>query len=90
MHARISDVCLLVAGMSKRQRTDEENGGVVEIAGERKYTPFRPLKYGCNPQQQPAALLTIDEKSAPFEVLNGNPGYINLLDALNAWQLVKE
>ena len=47
------------------------------------------LKYGCNPQQKPARIFTEGEK-LPFEVLNGQPGYINFLDALNAWQLVKE
>lgn len=47
------------------------------------------LKYGCNPQQKPVRIFTEGEK-LPFEVLNGQPGYINFLDALNAWQLVKE
>lgn len=47
------------------------------------------LKYGCNPQQEFAQILT-SEGVLPFKVLNGNPGYINFLDALNAWQLVKE
>jgi len=47
------------------------------------------LKYGCNPHQNPAKLLTNDDKF-PFEILNGTPGYINFLDAFNAWQLVKE
>lgn len=48
------------------------------------------LKYGCNPHQKPAAIYTLPDHSLPFEVLNGHPGYINLLDALNAWQLVQE
>lgn len=48
------------------------------------------LKYGCNPQQKPAGIYTLNDFSLPFEVLNGKPGYINLLDALNAWQLVQE
>ena len=48
------------------------------------------LKYGCNPNQNPASLSMNGEKELPFEVLNGNPGYINFLDALNSWQLVKE
>ena len=47
------------------------------------------LKYGCNPNQAPARLLAA-EGALPFEVLNGRPGYINFLDALNAWQLVRE
>ena len=46
------------------------------------------LKYGCNPNQKPARVFVEDE--IPFEVLNGRPGYINLLDALNGWQLVRE
>lgn len=47
------------------------------------------LKYGCNPNQKPARIL-IKEGELPIQVLNGTPGYINLLDALNSWQLVKE
>lgn len=47
------------------------------------------LKYGCNPNQKPA-MVFIDKGELPFEVLNGRPGYINLLDALNGWQLVQE
>ena len=48
------------------------------------------LKYGCNPHQSPASVHSVDGASLPFRVLNGAPGYINLLDALNAWQLVYE
>jgi AICAR transformylase/IMP cyclohydrolase PurH len=48
------------------------------------------LKYGCNPNQKPARVFMKDGTELPIEVLNGKPGYINLLDALNAWQLVKE
>ena len=47
------------------------------------------LKYGCNPNQVPARLF-VEEGELPFEVLNGRPGYINFLDALNGWQLVRE
>ena len=47
------------------------------------------LKYGCNPNQKPASV-DIEEGDLPFTVLNGRAGYINLLDALNAWQLVRE
>ena len=47
------------------------------------------LKYGCNPHQKPARVLRTDGV-LPMQVHNGKPGYINLLDALNAWQLVKE
>lgn len=48
-----------------------------------------PLKYGCNPNQQPARVYMENGGPLPFSVLNGRPGYINLLDALNAWQLVR-
>jgi phosphoribosylaminoimidazolecarboxamide formyltransferase/IMP cyclohydrolase len=47
------------------------------------------LRYGCNPHQAPARVFRKDGP-LPFQVLNGSPGYINLLDALNAWQLVRE
>ncbi|MFA9377482.1 MAG: phosphoribosylaminoimidazolecarboxamide formyltransferase [Lachnotalea sp.] len=47
------------------------------------------LKYGCNPNQKPARVYS-ENNDLPFEILNGRPGYINLLDALNSWQLVKE
>ena len=47
------------------------------------------LKYGCNPNQKPSHIY-MDEGELPIEVLNGRPGYINFLDALNSWQLVKE
>lgn len=47
------------------------------------------LKYGCNPNQKPARLF-IENAELPIEVLNGRPGYINFMDALNGWQLVKE
>src|SRR5215813_9159365 len=47
------------------------------------------LRYGCNPHQTPAKVF-MKSGELPFRVLNGAPGYINLLDALNSWQLVKE
>lgn len=47
------------------------------------------LKYGCNPNQKPARIL-MGAGELPIHVLNGRPGYINLLDALNGWQLVRE
>ena len=56
----------------------------------RVYKPEYPLKYGCNPQQKPSGISSILGHSLPFSVVNGKPGYINLLDAANAWQLVKE
>lgn len=48
-----------------------------------------PLKYGCNPNQKPSRIF-MTEGDLPLEVINGRPGYINFLDALNSWQLVKE
>ena len=56
----------------------------------RVYKPQFPLKYGCNPHQKPAGISSLLNNKLPFDVLNGVPGYINLLDAANAWQLVKE
>ena len=47
------------------------------------------LKYGCNPNQKPSRVF-IEDGELPIEILSGRPGYINLLDALNSWQLVKE
>ena len=47
------------------------------------------LKYGCNPNQKPSRIY-MKEGELPIEVLSGRPGYINFLDALNGWQLVKE
>jgi len=48
------------------------------------------LKYGCNPNQKPSRVYMHDGSELPIEVINGRPGYINLLDALNSWQLVSE
>ena len=48
------------------------------------------LKYGCNPNQKPAKVFMRDGSELPFTVLNGKPGFINLLDAFNSWQLVRE
>ncbi len=47
------------------------------------------LKYGCNPNQKPARIFMKGDQELPLEVLNGKPGYINFMDALNSWQLVK-
>ncbi len=49
-----------------------------------------PLRYGANPQQAPARVFMPSDADLPITVLNGAPGYINLLDALNSWQLVRE
>jgi phosphoribosylaminoimidazolecarboxamide formyltransferase/IMP cyclohydrolase len=48
------------------------------------------LRYGTNPHQVPARVYMKDGQELPMRVLGGSPGYINLLDALNAWQLVRE
>ncbi len=48
------------------------------------------LKYGCNPSQKPARIFMRDGSELPVKVLSGRPGYINFLDALNSWQLVRE
>ncbi len=48
------------------------------------------LKYGCNPNQKPSMIYMADGSDLPITILNGRPGYINFLDALNSWQLVKE
>ena len=48
------------------------------------------LKYGCNPNQKPSRVFMEEGKDLPIQVLNGKPGYINLLDAFNGWQLVRE
>ncbi len=48
------------------------------------------LKYGCNPNQKPSRIYMADGRQLPVSILNGQPGYINFLDALNGWQLVRE
>ena len=48
------------------------------------------LKYGCNPDQKAARIFMRDDSELPLTILNGRPGYINFLDALNSWQLVRE
>ncbi len=48
------------------------------------------LKYGCNPNQKPSRIFMKDGSDLPIQVLNGKPGYINFMDALNSWQLVRE
>ena len=57
----------------------------------RMHTLSLKLKYGCNPYQKDASLLTLSPESKnPFKILNGSCGYINILDAIYSWQLVKE
>lgn len=60
------------------------------MKGEREIMIEMELKYGCNPNQKPARIFMNKEKELPIQVLSGRPGYINLLDAFNGWQLVKE
>ena len=48
------------------------------------------LKYGCNPNHKPSRIFMSDGSELPLQVLSGRPGYINVLDAFNAWQLVRE
>lgn len=68
----------------------DETTEISKVVVPRVYQPEFPLKYGCNPQQKPALILSRMGSKLPFDVLNGTPGYINLLDAANAWQLVVE
>ena len=56
----------------------------------RKYVNQEQLKYGCNPYQDQAFLCSIDNDNLPFKIINGTPGYINYLDALNSFKLVSE
>ena len=56
----------------------------------RTYVKELTLKYGCNPHQNPSFVGRLTDSTMPFDVLNGTPGYINLLDAVNAWQLASE
>ncbi len=56
----------------------------------RKYHTHKNLKYGLNPHQKTAKLMSIDDKELPFRVVNGNPGYINMIDAIQSWNLVNE
>ena len=60
------------------------------VSAPHNYIQQFDLKYGCNPHQKPASIHSMKGYDLPFSVLNGQPGYINLLDALNAWQLVQE
>lgn len=64
--------------------------GEASTVATRSYQPRVTLKYGCNPHQKPSVIYSQLGGKLPFEVVNGTPGYINLLDACNAWQLVLE
>ena len=71
------------------EKESEDNNETSSIVT-RSYERISHLKYGCNPHQKPAAIYRPLGKSAPFDVVNGTPGYINMLDAMNAWGLVRE
>lgn len=64
--------------------------GASDVIATRPYIPVRELKYGCNPHQKPAGLYRHLGCDLPFTIVHGNPGYINLCDAMNSWMLVKE
>jgi len=83
-----SAISTYLAGIDETgsKQTDEQFSAVELKRYEREFT----LKYGCNPHQTASAIFSQKGTPLPFKVLNGTPGYINLLDALNAWQLVKE
>lgn len=63
---------------------------IESITDYRTYTETNKLKYGCNPNQFIAGVYSINNKISPLSVKNGNPGYINMIDALQSWQLVHE
>lgn len=56
----------------------------------RRYSSIKKLKYGCNPYQGNASLLSQDPEKFPFKIINGFPGYINCIDAIQSWSLVRE
>ena len=74
--------CVHLQTPSKKRKPirDREESSVTEIQ----------LKYGCNPHQKPAKIFMRDGGILPVSVINGKPGYINFLDAFNAWQLARE
>ena len=78
-----------LSGVSNCSRDDAPAAPATAVAI-REYEPIASLKYGCNPHQKPAAMYKCLGYNSPFDVINGMPGYINLLDACNAWQLVTE
>ncbi|KAJ1444943.1 cytidine deaminase-like protein [Pelagophyceae sp. CCMP2097] len=78
-----------IAAYFAEQEAPPATGPEVPALSTRTYTKQLRLKYGCNPHQLPAALCSVGD-GLPFTVRNGAPGYINMLDALNAYQLVSE
>lgn len=79
-----------LATAEEDEPAEARHAKVVEFPVRRAYKPTIELKYGCNPHQTPATVGTVDGGGMPLKVLSGSPGYINLLDAVNAWQLVAE
>ena len=77
-------------GFAASQNEEGDSGNGDDETVVRKYAKCFDLKYGCNPQQKPAALYRPIDSKLPFKVLNGKPGYINTCDATNAWELVRE
>jgi phosphoribosylaminoimidazolecarboxamide formyltransferase / IMP cyclohydrolase len=71
--------------LEKEFKSDSSSAVVTRV-----YEPKHTLKYGCNPHQNPSQILSRLGQPLPFTIQNGTPGYINLLDAANAWQLVQE
>ncbi len=78
--------------MLKKQTSQNKNTFTNTLNTKRRTPNMKELelKYGCNPNQKPAKIFMNDNKDLPVTVLSGRPGYINFLDALNGWQLVKE
>ncbi len=76
--------------INKELNKEQTPTGISAATTTRVYKREVSLKYGCNPHQSPAGLYSIDGNNLPFSIINGTPGYINLLDAVNAWQLVNE
>merc|ERR1719464_97100 len=73
-----------------KENENNDNNNNNDVIVPRIYKPEFTLKYGCNPHQKPSKILSLQGCKLPFDVLNGTPGYINLLDASNAYQLVVE
>lgn len=69
---------------------NNKNNMLIPNVINRTYQLYKPLKYGCNPQQNQSGMYLPSGESQPFTILNGNPGYINILDAVGSWNLVKD
>src|SRR5262249_10092486 len=77
-------------GAAARRRLPRQPRGLAEAGDAAGSGVAMKLKYGANPHQSFAEAVPLDPAQPPFQVLNGNPSYINLLDALNPWPLVRE